>query len=185
MAEDLQKNWYVVNTYAGMERRVKENLERRIKTMGLEDTLFQVLIAETKEIETNKDGKTVEKMHNLFDGYILVQMRMTDEAWYVVRNTPGVTGFIGSSGKGAKPFPVPQEEIDNVLRQMGQVTEVTIDFAPGDQVEIIGGPFEGDSGKVISLDQNEKTASVSIRIFGRETETDIPFADLKKKEEEF
>ncbi len=89
MADDTQKNWYVVNTYAGMERKVKDNLERRIKTMGLEDTLFQVLIAETKEIE-EKNGKTVEKMHNLFDGYILVQMRMTDEAWYIVRNTPGV-----------------------------------------------------------------------------------------------
>lgn len=182
MADDTQKNWYVVNTYAGMERKVKDNLERRIKTMGLEDTLFQVLIAETKEIE-EKNGKTVEKMHNLFDGYILVQMRMTDEAWYIVRNTPGVTGFIGSSGKGAKPFPVPQEEIDNVLRQMGQVTEAEADFGPGDTVEIIGGPFEDNVAKVISVNQADKEATVSIPMFGRETETDISFADLKKKEE--
>ena len=114
---ELKKEWYVVNTYVGQENRVKENLERRIKTMGLEDFLFQIVVAEEKEIEY-KNGKPVEKTHNLFSGYLLVQMIMTDEAWYIVRNTPGVTGFIGSSGKGAKPFPVAQEEVDAVLRRL-------------------------------------------------------------------
>ena len=90
---ELKKEWYVVNTYVGQENRVKENLERRIKTMGLEDFLFQIVVAEEKEIEY-KNGKPVEKTHNLFSGYLLVQMIMTDEAWYIVRNTPGVTGFI-------------------------------------------------------------------------------------------
>ena len=117
MAEELKKEWYVVNTYAGQENRVKENLERRISTMGLEDYLFQIVVAEEKEIEY-KNGKPVEKTRNLFSGYLLVQMIMTDEAWYVVRNTPGVTGFIGSSGKGAKPFPVAQEEVDQTVARI-------------------------------------------------------------------
>ena len=100
---EAKKEWYVVNTYAGHENRVKENLERRVETMGLQDFLFQIIVAEEKEIEY-KNGKEVEKTKNLFSGYLFVQMIMTDEAWYIVRNTPGVTGFIGSSGKGAKPF---------------------------------------------------------------------------------
>ena len=141
MAE-LKKEWYVVNTYAGQENRVKENLERRVKTMGLEDSLFQIVVAEEKEIEY-KNGKPVEKTKNLFSGYVLVQMIMTDEAWYVVRNTPGVTGFIGSSGKGAKPFPVSQEEIDSVLRRLGrQDMSVQVDFEVGDTVEILNGAFK-------------------------------------------
>ena len=96
-----KKEWYVVNTYAGHENRVKENLERRIETMGLQDFLFQIVVAEEKEIEY-KNGKEVEKTKNLFSGYLFVQMIMTDEAWYIVRNTPGVTGFIGSSGGGRR-----------------------------------------------------------------------------------
>lgn len=147
MAE-LKKEWYVVNTYAGQENRVKENLERRVKTMGLEDSLFQIVVAEEKEIEY-KNGKPVEKTKNLFSGYVLVQMIMTDEAWYVVRNTPGVTGFIGSSGKGAKPFPVSQEEIDSVLRRLGrQDMSVQVDFEVGDTVEILNGAFKNSEGTV-------------------------------------
>ncbi|WP_286062679.1 transcription termination/antitermination protein NusG [Faecalibaculum rodentium] len=180
MAEELKKQWYVVNTYAGQENRVKENLERRIKTMGLEDSLFQIVVAEEKEVEY-KNGKRVEKTHNLFSGYVLVQMIMTDEAWYVVRNTPGVTGFIGSSGKGAKPFPGSQEEIDSVLRRLGHdSTPVQADFAAGDEVEIIGGAFEGSTGKVESMDDEKQEALVSLIIFGRETSTEIPYGDLKK-----
>ena len=118
-----KKEWYVVNTYAGHENRVKENLERRIETMGLQDFLFQIVVAEEKEIEY-KNGKEVEKTKNLFSGYLFVQMIMTDEAWYIVRNTPGVTGFIGSSGGGAKPFPVAEEEMENILRRLGRAQEV-------------------------------------------------------------
>ena len=116
---EAKKEWYVVNTYAGHENRVKENLERRIETMGLQDFLFQIVVAEEKEIEY-KNGKEVEKTKNLFSGYLFVQMIMTDEAWYIVRNTPGVTGFIGSSGGGAKPFPVAEEEMENILRRLGR-----------------------------------------------------------------
>ena len=130
----LKKEWYVVNTYAGQENRVKENLERRINTMGLQDNLFQIVVAEETEVEY-KNGKPVEKTKNLFSGYLLVQMIMSDEAWYAVRNTPGVTGFIGSSGKGAKPFPVPQEEIDAVLRRLEIVdTNVSVDIQVRDLI---------------------------------------------------
>lgn len=179
MAE-LKKEWYVVNTYAGQENRVKENLERRVKTMGLEDSLFQIVVAEEKEIEY-KNGKPVEKTKNLFSGYVLVQMIMTDEAWYVVRNTPGVTGFIGSSGKGAKPFPVSQEEIDSVLRHLGrQDMSVQVDFEVGDTVEILNGAFKNSEGTVEKMDDDKKEATVLLILFGRETPTDIPYMDLKK-----
>lgn len=179
MAE-LKKEWYVVNTYAGQENRVKENLERRVKTMGLEDSLFQIVVAEEKEIEY-KNGKPVEKTKNLFSGYVLVQMIMTDEAWYVVRNTPGITGFIGSSGKGAKPFPVSQEEIDSVLRRLGrQDMSVQVDFEVGDTVEILNGAFKNSEGTVEKMDDDKKEATVLLILFGRETPTDIPYMDLKK-----
>ena len=179
MAE-LKKEWYVVNTYAGQENRVKENLERRVKTMGLEDSLFQIVVAEEKEIEY-KNGKPVEKTKNLFSGYLIVQMIMTDEAWYVVRNTPGVTGFIGSSGKGAKPFPVSQEEIDSVLRRLGrQDMSVQVDFEVGDTVEILNGAFKNSEGTVEKMDDDKKEATVLLILFGRETPTDIPYMDLKK-----
>lgn len=176
--------WYVVNTYAGQENRVKENLEKRIKTMGLEDSLFQVVVAEENETEY-KNGKEITKTHNLFSGYILVQMKMTDEAWYIVRNTPGVTGFIGSSGKGAKPFPVPEEEVENVLRRLGKMEKkITVDFEPGDMVDIIEGPFSGSRGKVLSLNEEDKKANVQIVLFGRETETEIPYSDLQRSAEQ-
>ncbi len=177
---NLKKEWYVVNTYAGQEHRVKENLERRISTMGLEDNLFQVIVAEEKEVEI-KNGKAVEKVKNLFSGYLLVQMIMTDEAWYAVRNTPGVTGFIGSSGKGAKPFPVPQEEIEGVLRRLGDVgVDVPIDFEIGDTVRIVNGAFADSEGTVEAMDDEKKEATVLLILFGRETPTEVPYIDLKK-----
>lgn len=185
MAEnDLKKEWYVVNTYAGQENMVKENLERRIKTMGLEDSLFRILVAEETEVEI-KNGKKVTKKKNLFSGYILVEMIMTDEAWYKVRNTPGVTGFIGSSGKGAKPFPIPKEEVEEVMRRMGQPSdEFKIDFTLGDTVEILQGAFEGSSGVVSAMDPEKEQATVQLILFGRETPTDIPYINLKKVETE-
>ncbi len=175
--------WYVVNTYAGQENRVKENLEKRIKTMGLEDSLFQVVVAEETETEY-KNGKKIEKTHNLFSGYILVQMRMTNEAWYIVRNTPGVTGFIGSSGKGAKPFPVSQAEVDNVLRRLGKKPEVVnVNYVPGDKVEVIGGPLKDNIVTVVSMNPEAEEAKVSVYLLGKEQLVDVNFADLKKVED--
>lgn len=179
MAEP-KKEWYVVNTYAGHENRVKENLQRRVETMGLQDFLFRIVVAEETEIEY-KNGKEVEKVKNLFSGYLFVEMIMTDEAWYIVRNTPGVTGFIGSSGGGAKPFPVAEDEMESILRRLGMSErKVNIDFAVGDRVKILGGSFSGVEGTVEELHNDTQTAVVLIILFGRETPTEISYADLEK-----
>lgn len=177
---DLVKEWYVVNTYAGHENKVKENLERRVETMGLQDYLFRIIVAEESEIEY-KNGKKTEKVKNLFPGYLFVEMIMTDEAWYIVRNTPGVTGFIGSSGGGAKPFPVAEDEIDSILRRLGMSEkQVQIDFGVGDRVKILAGPFANVEGSVESLDDATQTATVLTILFGRETPTEISYGDLEK-----
>ena len=181
MAEG-NKEWYVVNTYAGHENRVKENLERRMETMGLQDYLFRVIVAEEKEIEY-KNGKEVEKVKNLFSGYVFVEMIMTDEAWYIVRNTPGVTGFIGSSGGGAKPFPVAEDEMESILRRLGMSERrVNVDFAVGDRVKILSGAFDGVEGTVEELNNETKTSVVLTILFGRETPTEISYSDLEKVE---
>lgn len=175
-----EKSWYVVNSYAGHENRVKENLERRAETMGLEDNLFRILVAEEVEIEI-KNGKRVEKMKNLFPGYLFVEMIMTDEAWYIVRNTPGVTGFIGSSGKGAKPFPVSPEEIESILQRMGlSDKKIVVNFKVGDMVKITNGPFGGIEGRVDTMNNDSQTAMVLTVLFGRETPTEISYLDLEK-----
>ena len=175
-----EKQWYVVNTYAGHENRVKENLEKRSETMGLEDNLFQILVAEEEEIEY-RNGKKTTKMKNLYPGYLFVEMVMTDEAWYIVRNTPGVTGFIGSSGGGAKPFPVSDEEIETILRRIGlSDSKIVVDFTVGDVVRILNGPFSSLEGEVENLDHEAQTAVVLINLFGRETPTEIAFMDLSK-----
>ena len=181
MAEG-NKEWYVVNTYAGHENRVKENLERRMETMGLQDYLFRVIVAEEKEIEY-KNGKEVEKVKNLFSGYVFVEMIMTDEAWYIVRNTPGVTGFIGSSGGGAKPFPVAEDEMESILRRLGMSERrVNVDFAVGDRVKILSGAFDGVEGTVEELNNETQTAVVLTILFGRETPTEISYSYLEKVE---
>lgn len=182
--DEHEKRWYVVNTYSGHENRVKDNLEKRLETMGIQEQLFRVLVAEEPEIEI-KNGKQVEKMKNMFPGYVFVEMIMTDEAWYVVRNTPGVTGFIGSSGGGAKPFPVSPDEMESILRRMGQSEKkVVVDFAVGDTVRILTGPFSGMEGTVSSMNDQTQVANVLTMLFGRETPTDINYNDLQKVTEE-
>ena len=131
----MEKEWYVVNTYSGHENKVKEKLEMRASTMGMEDYIFRVVVPEQKEIEI-KDGKEKEKIKKMFPGYILVEMIMNDEAWFIVRNTPGVTGFIGSSGKGAKPTPLQPFEVDQILGNMGMTRlEVDSDLKEGELVK--------------------------------------------------
>ncbi len=180
--EEAKKEWYVVNTYAGHENKVKENLQRRVESMGISDYLFRILVAEEKDIEI-KNGKQVEKTRNLFPGYLFVEMIMTDDAWYVVRNTPGVTGFIGSSGGGAKPFPVSPEEIDAILRRMGlSDRKIVVDFKVGDRVKILNGPFVGIEGTVDSMNDDAQSAHVLTILFGRETPTEIAYMDLEKVE---
>ena len=139
----MEKEWYVVNTYSGHENKVKEKLEMRASTMGMEDYIFRVIVpSQTEKVVKNGQEKEVEK--KMFPGYILVEMIMTDEAWFVVRNTPGVTGFIGSSGKGAKPTPLQPYEVDKILNSMGMSRlEISTDLKGGEIVKITGGPFSG------------------------------------------
>ena len=160
-----EKQWYVVNTYSGHESKVKEKLLAKAESMGMEDYIFRVVIPEEKVIEV-KDGVTKEKIKKMFPGYILVEMVMSDEAWYVVRNTPGVTGFIGSSGKGAKPTPLQPYEVDNILNNMGiSRVDVSKDLDVDSKVKIVAGPFNGMYGKVVNIDLANNKVNLSVDLF--------------------
>ena len=174
-----EKQWYVVNTYSGHETKVKEKLEMRIQSIGMENYIFRVIVPETKEVEI-KDGKQKEKIKKMFPGYVLVEMIMTDEAWFVVRNTPGVTGFLGSSGKGAKPFPLFPHKIKKILNTMGMSTkEVIVDLKEGDRVKITDGPFKLMVGKVLEINTENNKAIVSIDLFGQETSVEVDLTQIE------
>jgi transcriptional antiterminator NusG len=176
----MEKEWYVVNTYSGHENKVKEKLEMRASSMGLEDYIFRIIVPEQKEVEI-KDGKTKEKVKKMFPGYILVEMIMTDEAWFVVRNTPGVTGFIGSSGKGAKPFPLSVEEVDKVLNSMGLSRVETLnDLKEGTEVKVVNGPFAGMFGKIKTVDLENQKIEAALDLFGQETVVELNVTDIEK-----
>ena len=177
---DEGRQWYVVCTYNGHENKVKENLEKRIESMGLQDCLYNIIIPE--HVETIiKDGKKINKVTNMFPGYVLVEMVMTDEAGYGVRNTSGVSGFIGSSGGGATPFPLQKHELDPILKKMGISTSaVEIDYAVGDEVNVISGPFAGKSGTVESIDFEKENAKVLIDFLGNQTPMEIELVALEK-----
>ena len=176
----MEKLWYVVNTYSGHENKVKENLEKRVESMGLQNILFNIVIPEHVETEI-KNGKKVNKTVNMFPGYVLVEMIMTDEAWYVVRNTPGVTGFIGSSGKGAKPTPLLPQEIDRILANMGMSrVDVESELQVGDTVNIVDGPFSGMTGKVDNIDLENNRLNIIIDLFGQETNVDVEVYQVSK-----
>ena len=176
----MEKQWFVVNTYSGHESKVKERLEQRAVSMGMQDHIFRVIIPETTEVEV-KDGVKKEKVKKMFPGYVLVEMIMTDEAWYIVRNTPGVTGFIGSSGKGAKPTPLLPQEIDRILANMG-ISRVNIDteLNVGDTVNIIDGPFNGMFGKIDAIDKENNRLNIIIDLFGQETNVDVELYQVSK-----
>lgn len=176
----MKKEWYVVNTYSGHENKVKEKLEMRASSMDMEDYIFRVIVPEQTEIEI-KDGVKKEKQKKMFPGYILVEMIMTDESWYVVRNTPGVTGFIGSSGKGAKPFPLTPKEVDRILGSMGMTRlEIGNDLKEGDMVKVIKGPFANMYGKIKSFDLQAQKLEVMLDLFGQETVVELPLTDIEK-----
>ena len=175
----MEKLWYVVNTYSGHEYKVKEKLESKIESMGLQDNIFRIVIPETTEVEV-KNGVKKEKQKKMFPGYILVEMKMSDESWYIVRNTPGVTGFIGSSGKGAKPFPLFPHEIEKILNSMGMSTkEVIVDLKVGDRVKITDGPFKLMVGKVFEIDKENSKAKVNIDLFGQETAVEVDLTQIE------
>ena len=177
-----EKAWYVVNTYSTHEKKVAFNLERRVESMGLENLVFRIVVAE-QEVPVLKDGLPTGKtrMKNLYPGYVFVEMIMTDYAWYVVRNTPGVTGFVGSSGKGTKPFPVPREEIEPVLKRMGMIDESMYErYNVGDLIKIIHGPFEGTEGYILSIDRDTGAVEVEATFFGRSTKVEVDFSEIER-----
>lgn len=176
----MEKEWYVVNTYSGHENKVKEKLEMRASSMGMEDYIFRVVVPSQKEIVV-KNGKEVEKDSKMFPGYILVEMIMTDEAWFIVRNTPGVTGFIGSSGKGAKPFPLTKEEVDKILGSMGMSRlDVESELEVGSSIKVLKGAFSNMYGKVNKIDMSNQVIEVALDLFGQETIVEVGFEDIEK-----
>ena len=171
------KRWYVIHTYSGYEEVVAENLKQRIKTMGMEDMIYDVIIPTEKKIKI-KNGKRKTVIEKVFPGYLLVQMIVTDDSWYVVRNTPNVTGFIGS---GTTPTPVSDAEVESLFKRMGK-EEATykIDVDPGTPVKIIDGPFKGFEGKVASIDEARGKIKVLVSMFSRETPVELDFLQIKK-----
>ena len=175
----MDKQWYVVNTYSGHENKVKEKLEMRAQSMDMKDYIFRVVVPEEKVTEV-KNGVTKERVKKMFPGYILVEMVMSDEAWYVVRNTPGVTGFIGSSGKGAKPTPLQPYEVDKVLGSMG-ISRMNVDteLSAGAKVKIIAGPFQGMFGTVDSVDLPNNKVILLVDLFGQETSVEVELSQIE------
>ncbi len=176
----MEKEWYVVNTYSGHETKVKEKLEMRTESMEMQDYIHRIIIPETTEVEI-KDGVKKEKIKKMFPGYILVEMTMSDEAWYVVRNTPGVTGFIGSSGHKAKPTPLLPQEIDRILANMGMSrVNIEAEMNLGDKVNIVDGPFKGMIGTVDNIDLENNRLNVLIDLFGQETPIEVELFQVCK-----
>jgi transcriptional antiterminator NusG len=176
----MDKQWYVVNTYSGHENKVKEKLEMRAESMGMQDYIYRVVVPMEKIVET-KNGVEKEREKKMFPGYILVEMVMSDEAWYIVRNTPGVTGFIGSSGKGAKPTPLQPYEVDKILNSMG-ISRIDIDkeLVQGTKVSIIDGPFKGMFGKVDSIEPGSSKVNLLVDLFGQETSVEVELSQIQK-----
>ncbi len=169
--------WYVVHCYSGYENKVRHNLEQRIESMGMRDLIFDVIVPTQEEIEI-KDGKrrTVEK--HIFPGYVLVNMIMTEESWYVVRNTPGVTGFVGM---GDEPTPLRDEEVAQILKRMESDTpEIKVDFRVGEKVRIVDGPFADFHGTVDDIDPARSKVRVLVNFFGRETPVELDFLQIEK-----
>ncbi len=175
----MKKEWYVVNTISGHEYKVKEKLENRINSMDLGANIFRVVVPEQKEIEY-KDGVKKEKVKKMFPGYVLVEMIMSDEAWFIVRNTQGVTGFIGSSGKGAKPIPLLPQEVDRVLGAMGMSRiDISKDIKVGNKVKIMDGPFKDMIGKIADVNMKEQKLNVLVDLFGQETSVEVDIAQVE------
>lgn len=173
--ESTEKQWYVLHTYSGYENRVKSNLESRAQSMGMEDYIFRIVVPE-EEVREVKDGKAKDKIEKTFPGYVLVEMIMTDQAWYIVRNTPGVTGFVGSHGGGSKPTPLLPDEVELVLRRLGMsARHDDLDVEVGETVKIVEGAFANLTGKITEIDNEKMKLKVNIEMFGRETATELDF----------
>ncbi|MSR85199.1 transcription termination/antitermination protein NusG [Candidatus Uhrbacteria bacterium] len=172
------RRWYAIHTYSGYEENVANNLRQRVDTLGMQTSIFQVLVPKEKKIKI-KNGKRRVLEEKIFPGYVLVDMSVTDDSWYVVRNTPNVTGFIGT---GNTPTPMSQKEIDAIMKRIGtkEEPEITIDLQPGMAVKVGEGPFKGFEGKVNEIDGARGKVKVLVSMFGRETPLELDFTQVKK-----
>ena len=183
MAEDTAvkedgRSWYVIHTYSGYEDNVARNLRQRIESMGMEDKIFQVVVPREKKIQV-KNGKRQTIEERLFPGYVMFQMIVTEDSWYVVRNTPNVTGFVGS---GTEPTPVAKEEVERLFKRMGEdEPKYKLDLNEGDSVKIMDGPFKDFDGKVSEVNEARGTVKVLVNVFGRETPVELDFLQVKKE----
>ncbi|KIP20536.1 Transcription antitermination protein nusG [Anoxybacillus ayderensis] len=176
----MEKNWYVIHTYSGYENKVKTNLEKRVESMGMQDKIFRVIVPEEEETDT-KGGKKKVVKKKVFPGYVLVEMIMTDDSWYVVRNTPGVTGFVGSAGAGSKPTPLLEEEVSAILKRMGvDLIELEFDFELNEAVRIKEGPFANFVGTIQEIEMEKQKVTVLVDMFGRETPVELDFSQIEK-----
>lgn len=173
VSKDLEPRWYVVHTYSGYENKVKTDLEKTIKNRELEDFFFEIIVPMEEQIEI-KDGKRKTNLKKVFPGYVLIKMIVTEESWYIVRNTRGVTGFVGS---GTEPIPLTSEEI----RNMGfEETVVNVNYDVNDSVKVINGPLEGFVGTVEEINKEKNKVKVIVSMFGRETPVELEFAQVEK-----
>lgn len=171
------RKWYVVHTYSGYENKVKINLEKRVESMAMEDKIFRVIVPMEEQIVV-KNGKKKVVNRKIYPGYVLVEMIVTDDSWYVVRNTPGVTGFVGP---GSKPVPLEEDEARKILRFMGiEEPKVQIDVEVGEDIKVISGPFSGFVGKVEKIYPEKEKVKVSVSMFGRQTPMELEFIQIEK-----
>ena len=181
LSEDVQEDdgraWYVVHCYSGYENKVRHNLEQRIETMGMKDEIFDVVVPTEEEIEV-KDGKRRTVERRVFPGYILVNMILAEESWYVVRNTPGVTGFVGM---GSTPTPLRSEEVAQIIKRMeADAPRIKVTFKPGERIRIVDGPFNDFRGTVDVIDMEKAKVRVMVNFFGRETPVELDFLQVEK-----
>ncbi len=172
-----EKNWYVIHTYSGYEEAVAKNLKQRVESFKMESKIFDVIVPREKKIRI-RDGKRKEVEEKLYPGYVLVQMIVTDESWYVVRNTPNVSGFVGA---GVTPVPLSQEEVDVLMKRVKQeVPQFKINVEEGDVVKITDGPFKDFDGKVSEVDRERGKVKVLVNMFGRDTSVELDSLQIKK-----
>jgi len=171
------RRWYVLHTYSGYEENVAENLKQRIESMDMEDKIFNILIPKERKIKI-RNGKRKTTEEKIFPGYIMVEMEVTDESWYVVRNTPNVTGFIGA---GSVPTPISDAEIKDLQKRMGvEEPKYKIDVEINSPVRITDGPFKNMEGKIVEIDESKGKVKVNVSMFGRETPVELDFLQIKK-----
>lgn len=179
------KRWYIVGTYSGFENAVKQDLEKRRETMNMTDKVYQVLVPEETVEVTDKKGKTKTKVNKLYPGYVFVEVEvegeMDEKVWFMIRNTPKVTGFLGSSGGGTKPVPVPVDEMNRILVSLGMATRPKYEFNIGDKIEVIDGPFSGRVANIAAINEEVEEVIVLVEMFGgRSTQMTFGFKQIRK-----